>query len=400
MQAMRRDWLRVVVRLVLWPAVIGLGFFAIVPDGFEIVRLAIEGQLFPATPAREPSAPSPAPVAPVLASGPAAVDAPVPASPHPQAAHDGPAIPVDTPAAEPATPTRDTTAPDPAPTIDSDLAEVEADDAPGFAIEDLVDGPVDWNADDLPGPPPEDANGIRIKTTGGPESYQATGNDRPQMRAAAVRFCESLHGKFVPHDGTDTVAFFGCTTLHDAQDRLEWKRLTWRKHELRNHMREWVRPLGERKATQLLELLNKLARRHVRSELWSDGPTRLAELRALVARYESMWQKVYAALPMPAGLDRVTISFSSASAGPHFESVKRVETFLAEQEQRLGRSIARREVSWGLEGESTLCFALTEFDAAGQERFVRDALALLTTTERVALAEYNYCPRDRRAGMR
>lgn len=93
---------------------------------------------------------------------------------------------------------------------------------------------------------------------------------------------------------------------------------------------------------------------------------------------------------------RVVVAFNSLASGPDPQIVRRVDAFLARQEQQLGGRIASTRAHWGREGEFSLCLPLTEFDAARQTGFVNELRAVLADTNRASVAENDACPQVRR----
>lgn len=96
----------------------------------------------------------------------------------------------------------------------------------------------------------------------------------------------------------------------------------------------------------------------------------------------------------PETMFRVVVGFNSLASGTDPLIVKQVDDYLREQENRLGRTIYRKQARWGREGEFSLCFPLAEFDAVGQQQFVAGLRAALGATSRAGMAKTRPAPDD------
>lgn len=122
----------------------------------------------------------------------------------------------------------------------------------------------------------------------------------------------------------------------------------------------------------------------------ADEPIQLAPEPVIVQQASPNSGLSLAADPEP--MFRVVVGFNSLASGPDPMIVGRVDAFLREQENRLGRTIYRKHARWGREGEFSLCFPLAEFDAAGQQQFVTGLRAVLGATSRAGMGENAACP--------
>lgn len=245
-----------------------------------------------------------------------------------------------------------------------------------------------------------------------------------QLTDIAKRFCAQSKGtpdishssNYNSHGYNDADLKFRCNV--DTRDdpasplhALEVRRKQLHRHaqslldpmnEFRQQVQDWRRELGT------LEVVASRVGARPESE-------RIQSMQRTLEDYEKLIRELtaerYGASPVPpvtavaptphapAGAGpsmRVVVAFNSLASGPDPQIVRRLDAFLARQEQQLGGRIASTRAHWGREGEFSVCLPLTEFDAARQAGFVNELRAALAGSDRASVAENAACPRERR----
>lgn len=102
--------------------------------------------------------------------------------------------------------------------------------------------------------------------------------------------------------------------------------------------------------------------------------------------------QVIVATPVaPSAPARVVVRFNSPGSGPNVAGLEAMKALLGREEAALGHAIRRSIRHWGREGEVTMCFALAEYDAAGQAHFVSELREALRASASVEVAENARC---------
>ncbi|MCX6291483.1 MAG: hypothetical protein NT126_06930 [Bacteroidetes bacterium] len=93
---------------------------------------------------------------------------------------------------------------------------------------------------------------------------------------------------------------------------------------------------------------------------------------------------------------RFLVSFYSIGEGSEGKQIEMLEQFISDYRLKTKKNIPVDKTHWGREGEVNFCFKLTEFDAAGQQQFINEVIAILKTAKLVRFSENTSCGRNRR----
>jgi len=88
---------------------------------------------------------------------------------------------------------------------------------------------------------------------------------------------------------------------------------------------------------------------------------------------------------------RFIVSFYSKGGGTDHKINEAYIKFVKEYEQKKGVTLSKENIVWGKEGESDLCFKLTELSANNQIEFINASKDLLKTSDLVLTEENVLC---------